>query len=271
MSVRALDNFRHTLRSLIEATGSIAEVCRDLELNRQQMAKYLSGESLPSVPLLVKICDYFGVSTDVAHQPLTEVMLRDDDKLITILRGFTRGPFAASVNEKRIAHPFADGYYMMWQPSVWRNNLVARQLTQVKTIGQFQQLRHCSPVDSATGKRIRSRNYSMTLALGDNTQFVILTFFRRRGVNSWAVSQFREAGFRAAPHYCGITVGSANWENVNMVGAARVVLERVDMTGQSLLGLARSSRIVPVADVPQHVLKHLHFEGGEFPDIITPF
>lgn len=253
------------------ARGTIAEACRDLDINRQQMAKYLSGESLPTVPLLVRICRHFDVSADIVHRPLIEVMIRDDEQLLHLLRAFTRGPFSADAKSKKVSHPFTDGYYLMYQPSVWGSNLVARQLTQIRTCGHFQRLRHCSPVDAASGRRIRSRNYSMTLALGDDCQFVILTFFRRRGINSWAVSQFRESSFGTDGYYSGITVGSASFENVNKVGAARVVLERLDMRQHSLLGLARSSRMVPVEEVPQQVLHHLQFEKGRFPGIISPF
>lgn len=270
-AVRPLDHFRLNLRQLIQGNGSISEVCRDLEINRQQMAKYLNGESLPSVPLLVKIADHFGVSTDFVHRPLYEVMVRQDDKLLTLMQGFLRGPFAASRDEKEISTPLKDGYYMMWQPSVWRTGLVAKQLTQVKTHGAFQHLRHLSPLPMPTGKRMRSRNYSMTFSLGTNTQFVLLTFFRRRGVNSWAVSLFREPEYLAAPHLVGVTAGACNLENVHKVGTARVVLERLNMEGQSLLRLAKSCGTVPASEVPTQVLRHLRYEGGVFPDIISPF
>ena len=268
---RPLDHFRLNLRQLINSGGSISEACRDLDINRQQMAKYLSGESLPSVPLLIKIANHYGVSADIAHKPLFEVMARDDDKLLTLLQGFLRGPFAASRNEKQVSSPLKDGYYMMWQPSVWRTGLVAKQVTKVTTYGAFQYLRHCSPLPLATGQRLKSRNYSMTFSLGDNTQFVLLTFFRRRGVNSWAVSLFREPGYMAAPHLVGVTIGACNLENFNMVGTARVMLERLDMTGQSLISMVRSCGTVPATEVPPQVLRHLRYEAGVFPDIITPF
>ncbi len=41
--------------------GSIAQVCRDLDMNRQQFNKYLSGTNLPGPATLEKIAQYFGV------------------------------------------------------------------------------------------------------------------------------------------------------------------------------------------------------------------
>lgn len=270
-ALRDLDHFRHNLRTLIEASGTIAEACRELDLNRQQMAKYLSGESLPSVPLLVKICDHFGVSTDIAHRPLIEVTMRDDDQLFDILRIFSRGSFKPEQAQKRLAHPFTDGYYMQWQPSVWRTNMVVRQLTQIKTVGNYQYVRQCAAVKNAMGFTPQSRKYSLSLALGDNMQFMILTFFRRKGANTWGITMFRESGYRSAPHFTGIGVGAANQDNADRLTAMRLVLEKLDMTGKSLLSLARQSAVLRAADVPSHVLRHLRFENGEFQDIITPF
>jgi transcriptional regulator with XRE-family HTH domain len=54
-------DFARNLRSMTEAKGSIAQTCRDLDMNRQQFNKYLSGVSLPAPATLKKIARYFGV------------------------------------------------------------------------------------------------------------------------------------------------------------------------------------------------------------------
>jgi transcriptional regulator with XRE-family HTH domain len=54
-------DFAKNLRTMTEAKGSIAQVCRDLGMNRQQFNKYLSGTSLPAPATLEKIARYFGV------------------------------------------------------------------------------------------------------------------------------------------------------------------------------------------------------------------
>lgn len=40
---------------------SVAEVCRRLEINRQQFNKYLNGSTLPSRHTFQRICNFFGV------------------------------------------------------------------------------------------------------------------------------------------------------------------------------------------------------------------
>lgn len=56
------DDFRQNLALLCSYHPSIAEVCRKLDLNRQQFNKYLAGSSHPSRRNMRRICDFFGVS-----------------------------------------------------------------------------------------------------------------------------------------------------------------------------------------------------------------
>lgn len=55
------EDLAENLRLLCSYKRSVSEVCRKLEINRQQFARYLSGETLPSSGNIRKICDYFGV------------------------------------------------------------------------------------------------------------------------------------------------------------------------------------------------------------------
>lgn len=56
------DEIRQNLALLCSYHPSIAEVCRKLDLNRQQFNKYLAGTSHPSRRNMRRICDFFGVS-----------------------------------------------------------------------------------------------------------------------------------------------------------------------------------------------------------------
>lgn len=56
------EELRHNLAVLCGYHASIAEVCRQLEINRQQFNKYLAGGSHPSRHNMRRICDFFGVS-----------------------------------------------------------------------------------------------------------------------------------------------------------------------------------------------------------------
>jgi len=56
---------------------SITEVCRRLQINRQQFNKYLSGQTWPSRHIMRRICDFFGVTESellMEHPRFTEIV-----------------------------------------------------------------------------------------------------------------------------------------------------------------------------------------------------
>jgi transcriptional regulator with XRE-family HTH domain len=57
-------NLGANLKFLCQQRGSISDICRELDLNRQQFNKYLSGQTLPNPATLRKICAYFGVTEE---------------------------------------------------------------------------------------------------------------------------------------------------------------------------------------------------------------
>jgi DNA-binding phage protein len=66
--MNSLDIFAHNLRRECARFPSIADVCRQAEINRQQFNKYLAGKGLPSAAVLHKICKTLGVSEHVLFQ-----------------------------------------------------------------------------------------------------------------------------------------------------------------------------------------------------------
>jgi transcriptional regulator with XRE-family HTH domain len=58
-------DFASNLRRLVATKTSIAQVCRDLGMNRQQFNKYLSGNTFPAPNTLRKIAEYFAVDQRV--------------------------------------------------------------------------------------------------------------------------------------------------------------------------------------------------------------
>lgn len=59
MSLR--ENLAVNLRRLCAARGSIAAVCREMGVNRQQFDRYLSMDALPNRATTTRICTYFGI------------------------------------------------------------------------------------------------------------------------------------------------------------------------------------------------------------------
>lgn len=63
-------NFADNLRALCTRHGSIAAVCRELGMNRQQFNKYLAGSTLPNAATLERICSFFRIESEsLFHDP----------------------------------------------------------------------------------------------------------------------------------------------------------------------------------------------------------
>ncbi|MCV2873682.1 helix-turn-helix transcriptional regulator [Defluviimonas sp. WL0050] len=65
-------NLPQNLRLLCSYGDSVSEICRRIGLNRQQMNKYLSGQTQPSLSTLRRICDFFGVDEGEILMPPRE-------------------------------------------------------------------------------------------------------------------------------------------------------------------------------------------------------
>ncbi len=57
-------NFSKNLRTICNHYRSVADVCRSLQMNRQQFNKYLSGQVYPSRHNLERICNFFKLDGD---------------------------------------------------------------------------------------------------------------------------------------------------------------------------------------------------------------
>ncbi len=57
-------NFAKNLRTICNHHRSVADVCRSLQMNRQQFNKYLSGQVYPSRHNLERICSFFKLNED---------------------------------------------------------------------------------------------------------------------------------------------------------------------------------------------------------------
>jgi len=95
-------HFTGVLRMLCEKRGSVNAVCRELGINRQQFAKYLSGTNLPSAYVIQRLILYFSV-----------------DPNVFFLRGRRRNRFSpvSHANEEADAIGLNEGFYLEYAMS----------------------------------------------------------------------------------------------------------------------------------------------------------
>lgn len=83
-------DFCQNLRLLCSYESSIAAVCRDLKVNRQQFNKYLVGSVFPSARNFRAVCDYFGVTDSeimLEHARLAEIILLKPQRKVVARKG----------------------------------------------------------------------------------------------------------------------------------------------------------------------------------------
>jgi len=69
-------DFAQNLRRLCGEHRSVAEVCRRLDINRQQFNKYLAGTALPSAHSRARIAAFFAVDAEALDLPAPEFRAR---------------------------------------------------------------------------------------------------------------------------------------------------------------------------------------------------
>lgn len=65
-------NVQKNLSTLVESCRSVADMCRKVDVNRQQFNKYLVGQHVPSQKILQKIGRYFMMEAEDLFRPPAE-------------------------------------------------------------------------------------------------------------------------------------------------------------------------------------------------------
>ena len=163
-------DFPKNLRLLTDHYKSVAEVCRQLDINRSQFNKYLNGRSKPSRYILQSICDFFGVEEH-------EIMMPHDTFEATI--GRRRNDQARSLAYTGYIEQLAsrsrddlsnyDGYYYEYSYNMTYPGLILRTLILMQTengVGTHQRMENMARLDGST-RRQRGRYRGISFYLND--------------------------------------------------------------------------------------------------------
>ena len=134
--------FGENLRLLCKTRPSIASVCRDLDINRVQFNRYMSGHSFPKPNVLQQICDYFLVNSRIYLEPLTpddlervergqsqSVVQAQRSYLHQAVDYFERG-IALTVSQSELP----DGIHCFWRRSFSELETASCNLISIKTV-----------------------------------------------------------------------------------------------------------------------------------------
>lgn len=142
--------FGQNLRKLIERETTIADLCRELDINRVQMGRFLNGESFPKPGLLKRFCDYFKVDGRILLEPLQQIYpdldaKSDHDEIYDMVKQFyAHGVIQSLKNVNDTVLP--DGFYMFYRESFLYPGAFLSSLTYVYSRSGVKFMRGSVPI-----------------------------------------------------------------------------------------------------------------------------
>lgn len=151
-------NFQKNLRLLVSYSGSVAQICRRLDVNRQQFHRYLSGAARPTSRRMQLICDFFGVEEAeilMDHAQFREIIAirRRSTAPIDPLGTFVAGLHRINPRSSRQLEPYLGFYYSYFRP-VEFPDMILRSLVSVFGRGGFV---YCKTIENYAAIKRRSR------------------------------------------------------------------------------------------------------------------
>ena len=140
--------FGENLRALSADYPSVAELCRDLGINRTQFNRYLAGQSFPRPDVLHRMCSFFGVDARILLEP-AESLKRSGYDLLSHpeLQGFF-GTAPIEVSQEL----FPDGFYRFVRRSFIDETQFVLGLVYVYRRDDYTFLRGYEPRDAMKGQ-----------------------------------------------------------------------------------------------------------------------
>lgn len=123
--------FGANLRRLAAGYTSISDLSRQLNINRTQFNRYLSGESFPRPDVLARICAFFDVDGRVLLEPVDQIANTDDPISNPYLRDYV-GAGAQNIPED----VFPSGFYRFARRSFVKQSVFLTALVYVSRQGR---------------------------------------------------------------------------------------------------------------------------------------
>lgn len=151
-------NFARNLGLLASYVGSVAEVSRRLEINRQQFHRYLAGTARPTVRRMLRICDFFGVEEAeilMDHAQFREIIAirRQGMQPVDPLGSFIVNLHSINPRANRQIEKHLGFYHTYFRP-VEFPHLILRSLVSVFSRGGFT---YCKTIENYSAIKRRSR------------------------------------------------------------------------------------------------------------------
>jgi transcriptional regulator with XRE-family HTH domain len=246
--------FARNLREECSRFDSIAQLCRDSGINRQQFNKYLSGSTIPNARTLERLCTFLGIED-------AQLFIRPEDKsALHDLRGIqtkstpenlSLTKFLHAVNLKNRLPQFATpsselvvGVYNCYFPLEGIPNFLMRSVLKTSVVGnEMRFIRHTRIKSPSSRSEHVAFGKHHGFVIDDSTSVVLL------GRNIHSPNNISAIFIRKVPMFgLRIKTGLAFAQGVTTSFACRVCIESLGNSQVALKTALRESGIVAVTD-----------------------
>jgi len=252
------NQFANRLSELCKTKASASAVARDLEINRQQFARYLNGESVPRQSIARKIADYFDVDPGALF---SDKPIREQKSNENTLEETFRAVMALH-NDARIQEitdtDLEPGIYWQYKTLLRQPEKVLKTLVSVTKTGNVYRYKRRSSVvynelvnstvkNTINGVFMKQNGHLLLIDVEE--RFADMTF------HVFATSNHYDRSIKPGIH---MTIGM---ENSSGPRAARIFLKRIP-DGDSILAHARTQGVYRMADLSTADAHILEGEGS---------
>lgn len=221
-------NLRTNLIYLCSFYPSISEVCRRLGVNRQQFNKYVSGTAFPSLFVLTRIADFFGLEVEELCMPAGDLRQIFEHRRSPVESPAGAETFAAELQGlSASSSPMLDsfvGLYHRYYYAFDQSGAVVRSLFSIRKAGGAFRTRHIERISyGEEGRQRTTFKYDGLAVAASNCIFVT-------EIETLLKSCISSASFPIIPRpgqslLFGIQTSLSS--SAGRPGASRVVLERI--------------------------------------------
>ncbi len=174
------------LRLLCSYHKSIADVCRQLGVNRSQFNRYLNGKSFPSLRLMQRMCDFFGVEesellmphgqfTELVRLKPNEAAARAEKNIITAIGEDVR------IGSRAALDPYV-GYYFTYYNSMSHPGMILRSLTRIYRTPFGVNVKSIETIGQPGARHFTCKYEGACFVLGDRIFITVMEMLTRNEV-----------------------------------------------------------------------------------------
>lgn len=219
-----MNDFSENLRSICADYGSIAQVCREIGINRQQFNRYLNGGGLPSAHNLRRIARHFDV-------PEADLFSDHDDftrKYIQSQKRSAHGPVDLMIgpfrDQTQALRRYIGFYHSHFLTPTW-DGMILRSLTWLYEKDGFVVCRSVERVVAPDGSVNQKSRYEGMVSQRGNRVYIVEHEMVRDG--SIVESILTPSHRQQVKYLRGMTIGVA-WRPHVSPYASRVIWKRLD-------------------------------------------